>query len=208
MNKKGTINGQIYDIVSMEDYRQCPEYYNNKFTAIEENGYLYPITNNTKSPGYYHQDGNIFGQFIQPSESQMANYAAENIIDFDSAPNMKAIIERTQSLSNMEKEVLTSSDNIFKPVITDLDTPEMKALKEAIVAKNFDIDLYEYRFGPSYNNDKRLFKQNKITLAKLKSVCENVDIKATLILEDTNSDIPNPMGKRIVVDITGGEYNE
>ena len=40
---------------------------------------------------------------------------------------------------------------------------------------------------------------------KLRSIASALDIKATLILEDVNSDVPNPMGKVIVTEITSPE---
>ena len=37
-----------------------------------------------------------------------------------------------------------------------------------------------------------------------KRLCEALDIKATLILEDKSPDVPNPIGRTIKVDLTGG----
>ena len=82
----------------------------------------------------------------------------------------------------------------------------MKAMKEAINLKHIDIDKYEPRFGPNFNNDKRLLKKDSITFRKLKDVCEALDMKATLKLEDANPNVPNPIGKKIAIDLTG--YDE
>lgn len=75
--------------------------------------------------------------------------------------------------------------------------------------KHIDLDSYEHRFGKNYNNDRRLFEKPNISLLKLTSVCTALDIKATLILEDSSPDVPNPMGGVVTVELTsgGGEDN-
>ena len=78
----------------------------------------------------------------------------------------------------------------------------MVGLKEAVIAKNIDLDKYEQRFGVNYNNDKRLFNRNTITMSKLKTMFDVLDMKATLIIEDKSEEVPNPMGKKIIVDLT------
>ena len=46
---------------------------------------------------------------------------------------------------------------------------------------------------------------NKISLDKLVSIANNMDIKVTLTLEDKNKNIPNPMNDKIVVQLTSEE---
>lgn len=208
MNKKGKINGLMFDVVEFEQYQNNKPLYNNKFTAIESDGLLYPITNNKRTPGYYHKEGNLFGQFIEPDQTQIYDYSNENIIDFNSVSSMKDILEKSIALRDMEKEILCSSDNKFKPVIDEKDDLEMKALKEAIIAKDIDLDSYEHRFGHNYNNDKRLFKKNSMSLRKMKTFGNALDMRITLTIQDKNSDVVNPIGRVITVDITGGDYDE
>lgn len=207
MNRKGKVNGLIYDVVTIEEYQNNRELYDNKFTAIEKDGILYPIVKNKNTPGYFN-GGGLFGQYIQPAPDQIDNYSANNIIDFNSATSMKEVMNKSASLRNMEKEILCSSDNKFKPVIDEKDDIEMKALKEAVIAKDIDLDKYGYRFGANYVNDKRLFKNNSLSLGKLKTISNALDIKLTLTLEDKNENVPNPIGRVIKVVITGGMDND
>ena len=97
---------------------------------------------------------------------------------------------------------MATTDNIFYLKIGDDDTPEMKALKNAINAKQVDKKQYEDRFD-QFQNDMRLLKGNSITLGKLISICGAFDISAELTLRD-KPDIPNPMNTEIVVDLTEG----
>ena len=102
-----------------------------------------------------------------------------------------------------ERSILTTIDNVFAPDITENDTPEMKAIKQAILDKHIDLDKYEPRFGPNYNNDKRLLKKNSITFGKLRSICNALDIKASITIEDAGPDVPNPIGRVITAELTG-----
>lgn len=56
----------------------------------------------------------------------------------------------------------------------------------------------------NFNNDKRLIKKNSITFGKLRNICNALDIRATLTLEDRADDVPNPMGTRIDICLTDG----
>ena len=97
---------------------------------------------------------------------------------------------------------------MFIPEIGSDDTPEMIALKQAIMDKHIDIDKYEQRFGPNYNNDKRLLKKGNITFGKLRSICDALDIKVTLTIEDSAPDVPNPIGRATTAEITGSSASE
>ena len=54
-------------------------------------------------------------------------------------------------------------------------------------------------------NDKRLFNNSTISLAKLEKIGKALDMKLTLVIEDVNEDIPNPMGKKVVVELLAGD---
>ena len=105
-------------------------------------------------------------------------------------------------MKELEKNILTSSDNIFIPAEDPNDSPAMKALKEAVTNKKIDLNKYEPRFGANFNNDKRIFSKENISLPMLVRMCNALDIKATLTLEDKNRDVPNPINKSISVEIT------
>ena len=130
-----------------------------------------------------------------------------HIVDFGSASSTQEFIEKNNEYRDKEREILTTPDNIFVPQLKEGDLPEMQALKEAVISKHIDIDKYAHKFD-RFNNDKRLFNDTSISMKKLKSMCDSLDIKATLILEDKSSDVPNPMGKKVEVVITRGDDNE
>lgn len=56
----------------------------------------------------------------------------------------------------------------------------------------------------NFNNDKRLIKKSSITFGKLRNICNALDIKATLTLEDKDDEVPNPMKTKINVCLTDG----
>ena len=208
--EKAKIDGAIYDVVSVEEYYKNPDMYGS-YTALTWNndGYVYPIrSKNDNKPGCYMTGGMDF--FIKPTEENAYLYSQDNIINFKNASNLKEIIQNQQRLMNDERSVLMTIDNLFDPGLSDNDTPEMKAFKQAIICKGIDIDKYEQRIGPNFNNDKRLMRKDSITFKKLRTLCDALDMKATITIEDASPDVPNPIGKVIEAEITGNniEMNE
>lgn len=199
---KAKIGEIIYDVITIEEYYANPDLYGS-YTAIDgRDGFIYPIRNKTDyRPGFYPTGGIDF--FKPPVGSESIMYNHQNIINFSEASNLREIIQAQQKLASAERSILTTIDNVFTPEIGENDTPEMQALKQAILDKHIDLDKYEPRFGPNYNNDKRLLKKPNITYGKFRDMCNALDIKATLTLEDAAPDVPNPIGRSITVELTG-----
>lgn len=205
MNKKMRINEKIYDVTTLDEYVQFKDAYIQQYTAIHdpETRLVLPIKNRyDESPGIV--VGNGVSYIEEPEEEEMDDYLDKSIIDFDNSKSIHDMMEKQRIVRTLERDILTSPDNIFTPKIFDDDSPEMKALKTAVLDKHIDLDKYEPRFGSNYNNDKRLFNKNTISLSMMKRMCEALDIEATLILTDKSEDVPNPMGKTIEVKLTGG----
>ena len=202
MNNKARVENKICDVVGFEEYCKNPDIYPNEYTVIEKDNYLYPIRNSTDiRPGVYQTNG-PFAIFVDPSDSDASKYDKENIINFNDVSSLRDIIEKQNQLRTAERAILTTVDNLFVPPVDQNDAPEMKALKEAICLKQIDIDKYAQRFGRNFNNDKRLLKKDSITMSKLRCTMEALDMKGTLIIEDKSPDVPNPIGKKIVVELT------
>ena len=204
--QKANIGGFMYDVISLDEYYKNPELYNQYTAIMYGDGYVYPIRNrNDYRPGFYVTGG--FDFFKHPVGEESAIYSQQNVIDFHNPTNYKELIQAQQKLASAERSILTTIDNVFTPEIDDNDTPEMKAIKQAILDKHIDLDKYEPRFGPNYNNDKRLLKKGSITFGKLRSICDALDIKATITFEDANADVPNPIGRVITTELTGNTVN-
>lgn len=206
MNNKGIINGKIYEIVKPDEYNSS--IHDDKTTVIQKGEVLYPIrTENDTGPGLYETPGSPIAIFKEPTKEELSSYQVtqDNVIDFANIQNMSEYIDAQIELRNMERSILTTPDNIFVPPVRDDDKPAMRGLKEAVIKKGIDIDKYGPRFGANFANDKRLFKGNDITLAKLMAIGENLDMKCTLIIEDASPDIPNPIGEKIVVNLMSKE---
>ena len=205
MNKKKRIGDKIYDVTSIEEYSQFPDAFIPQYTAIHdpETGLVLPIKNKyDQSPGIIY--GNGVSYVDEPDADELNTYLDTDIIDFDNCKSIHDMMANQHIVRSLERDILTSPDNIFTPKIFDDDSPEMKALKTAVLEKKIDLDKYAPRLGSNYNNDKRLFNKNTISLPMTKRLCEALDIKATLILEDKDPDVPNPIGRVIKVDLTGG----
>ena len=201
---KAKIDNAIYDVITLDEYLKDPSAYGS-YTAINgQDGYVYPIRTKTDNrPGFY-PTGAL--DFFKPPVGGEANiYTQQNVINFNDATSLREIIKTQQKLAGEERTILTTIDNVFAPEVAPDDTPEMKALKQAILDKHIDLDKYEPRFGPNYNNDKRLLKKNSITFGKLRSIANALDIKVSMTIEDASPDVPNPIGRSINIDITGDQ---
>lgn len=205
--KKAKINGRVTTVVTPEEALTNP-LYQDKFSSVEIDDVILPVkkTYDPTVPGFYISSSGKLGKIIYPNDDDKEEYSSDNAIDFSNIQNMKELISKQEEVKRMESEVLSNSDNLFKPIPKENDAPEMKALKEAICLKNIDIDVYADRFLDNFNNDKRLLKGSSITISKMKSICDKLDMKVTLIISDTSPEVPNPMGKEISVDICG--YND
>lgn len=206
--KKANICNTFCDVTTLSDYAENKDAYISSHTAIQEGDYVLPIRTQTSSMGkevgvYV---GSALAKFIMPeTEEDKKSFSSDNMIDFTETKTIGEVIAKQESVRKLEREVLTSPDNIFTPVIEPDDSNEMKGMKEAVIAKNIDLDKYEHRFGSNYNNDKRLFNKNNISLPMIKRLSKALDMKATLILEDASPDVPNPIGKKIIIDVIGND---
>lgn len=201
--KKGKADDRIYDVVPYNEYIRNIKNRIDGDIAVEEGDYIYPKrSSNDNKPGVYTND--VYTIFKHPeTKEEKKEYSMDNVIDFDSE-TLSEHINKTNRLKNMEKEILTTTDNIFVPPIHENDEPEMIALKKAITAKQIDINKYAPRFGSNFQNDKRLFNKNKMTMYKLKSFLDNLDLRATICIHDKNPNVANPMNKIIEVDLNDG----
>lgn len=206
--KKIKMGKTIRDVISHDEYirrsNMNPQLSNELAddTAVEMNGHVYPINRQYSPNTVGLWDGGQVLVYSRPEDQiSLPDYDARNIIDFENVGSLRESIERQAELEKAERSILISPDNIFAPIIKDTDNPEMKLLKEAVTRKRIDIDAYKPRFGSDFNNDKRLFEQPSITIFKLKKMCDNFDIKCSIVLEDKKN-APNPIGEKLVAYIT------
>lgn len=207
------IDGTMYEVEDSARYIKNPDAYLAGHIALDFGlDMIYPVVSATSQlPGVVIKNKSPFARVIMP-EQNIDQYSRDNIIDYTKADSFKSFIEKQNMVRELEREVLTSPDNIYTPPEDEKDTPAMKALKEAVVEKHIDLDKYEQRFGSNYNNDKRIFNKNNISLPMLVRMCNGLDIKATLTLEDQKIDgvdePANPIGRVISVELTSGNDQE
>ena len=202
MNIKQTnIDGKLLNVVSYDEFVNNLDLNANYSTAVQMGDMILPVRSPTEPnlPGI-RLNGPLC-EITQP-DPEDEQYKASKVIDLSDVTKMEDLIKKQGMVRDIEQEILTSPDNITVPNISSLDSPEMRGLKEAIIAKHIDFDKYSDRFGNNFANDKRILKTNSITQKMLKRILKNIDVKATLILEDTSPNVANPMGKKIEINIT------
>jgi hypothetical protein len=205
--KKIELEERLYSVCTMDEFTDYPDLYTPKFTAIDRGDVVLPIRNRTtdSGPGIYYQAGAMVAMVEKPENK--AEYSSEKIIDFTNPESIEEVFEKQQIIRDIQDEIMTTSDNVLQLKITDKDTPEMKALKTAINLKGIDPKQYEDRFD-QFQNDMRLLKSNSITLGKLVSISNALDISADLTLRDRDSNSPNPMHETITIDLTEGRNSK
>ena len=155
--------------------------------------------------------GALFSRITMPSEEERPQYSVDNIIDLSNVNNIKELMKKQELVRDIEYEMLTTIESKFSPTISDDDSPAMKAMKTAVIEKGIDINKYADRFGSNFNNDKRQFGKKTISMQMLERLCKGLDIKATLTLEDKDAGVPNPIKRKITVDLTeqqGGDVDD
>lgn len=210
--KKASLEGRLVDVISFDKLKDNKELYTTTTTPAgvevktstgEE--FVLPFRDkgnmNNDKAGVYTL-GNVGYMIKYPDKRSKSIYQPE-VIDFDQTNSIQEFIGKQNRVKDVEREILCTPDNIYKPPIGENDAPEMKALKEAIRAKNIDIDKYADRFGENFPNDKRKLKDDKITLFLLKRMAECLDMNVDLIISDKGPDVPNPIGIPIKVSLTG-----
>ena len=205
--RKAKIEERIVDVISFDEYYSDNVMKEANCTGVLMNNIIYPVRNKSDSrPGIY-SDG-IFATFIQPSPQELHIYSDSHIIDFSDSKSIKEVMDKQDQLKSVERAILTSPNNVTQLQVRETDEPEMVAIKQAINEKKMDMDKYRTRFGDTYNNDIRNLENSSITHKKLKKLCSILDIKATLVLEDKDGTVPNPMNTKIVIDITADDTDE
>ncbi len=204
------LNKKFYDVVSLETYTKNPDIYVSGHVAIEDEDYVLPIlsgsaSNNVNKIGI-EVGPTISRVYLPTSAEDKKAYSKDKLVDFSKATSYDELANLQQTVINMEKDVLTNPDNTSVYPIDEKDSPAMKLLKEAVNKKHINLDNYEHRFGSNYNNDKRIFNKNTVSLTMMERMADALDMKLTLTLQDSKPDVPNPIGTAMSIDITGGSY--
>ena len=209
MNLRSVVlEGKMYNIISKEEYCARWQAYSiepslQASTAVEiktEYGtYILPFRTKTdERPGIHHY-GPIY-TITFPTDENFEDYLIDDleIIDFRNTNSMTDFLSKNEQVRDLESTILANSKNdILVIPITSGDSPAIKALKLAINAKQIDLNAYSSRFGDNFLNDKRILKSGSITLNKLVSICQKLDIEVEIMLRDMNEDVPNPMSIEI-----------
>lgn len=208
--KKAKLDGRMYSVIDGDQLYESPELYRNHMTAVEVqddegNKYILPYRPGNQAldkVGVYKMDG-LGDLYVYPStDDEKAQYMNPRIYDMGNVTNIKEYSRISRQVRDLENEILTNVDNVFIPPISGKESPEMKALKDAVTAKGIDLDLYSDRFGDNYPNDKRQLRGDSITLFMLKRFADKLDMRVTLTISDA-PDAPNPIGHDITTELTG-----
>lgn len=207
--KRARINDTLYNVVSPETYVNTPELYPNYRTAIEAGDYVLPLINKTDEKTGTVYNGMVF-EIREQNRGDLDGYNKSNltIYDLGNSTDTTDLITKQKRIAEINKEIMETVDNIYIPCRNEDDVPEMVIFKDALEAKHMDIDKYipaiENATGSKFGNDKRLLNKSEITIKKLKGFADGLDMKLTLIIEDKDPNVPNPIGTKLSAVINNG----
>ena len=209
---KASINGQIYDVITYDDFSSNFEDYKDRNDiAIKQNingkDVILPYIGKMKidpiTPGVY--NAGVVNFIKKPEDNMLDRYVPDKIVTFSNRSSIADIISDGNMVKHLDEPFITTPDSITIASITEKDQPEMRCLKAAINEKHIDLDRYAGRFSDNYPNDKRQLKSSTVTLNIIKRFCENCDMEAVLTIRDKAPDVPNPIGKEISISLTNFE---
>lgn len=207
--RKLKVDNNFYDLVSLEDYSSNPDMYDDKHTAIidETNNVALPVLTKTDTESIGIRYGGLVSAVKLPeTQEDRDKYSIEgnqeNLFDMSHPESYKEVIETSQKLRDAERDILLTVENQTRAIVGEDDSPAMQGLKEAVNAKECDINSYAYRFGSNYSNDRRILSEEDISLKKLVKYGDSMDIAIDITFRDKSPEVPNPMGKVITKTIT------
>lgn len=216
-----TVDGKLVDVITTEEYsskwrtfQDNPSMYQSSALDIQTGGnrYILPFRGKTDDrPGIYNEGAMYRIKLPKTKEEENEySYGSREVVDIGNSGDVKTFLNRNKQVRDMEAVILTDIDDVYTPPMLPNDSPEMRAFKEAVASKHCDINKYAPRFGDNFLNDKRILKTPSITMNKLVSMSEKMDIEVELILRNAGDDVPNPMDRSISVILTGkgGDNNE
>lgn len=206
------MNEGMMNVVTMDEYASnAQSYTSNVAIKSERNGteYYLPLRSQTDTrPGVYTRGTNCALFYEYPEAGDNTYSDKSKLVDFSDTQEISEVIDKQNQYRDLEYEMLCNPDDIFLPPRYPDDTPAMGGLKDATIAKHFDIGKYQDRFGANYNNDIRQFKKKDITLNMLTRICNNIDVEVELTYRDKSPNVANPMGREVSVIITGQQEGE
>lgn len=205
---KAVIGGKFYDVVDYEEYQQHSELYGSMnavdISRPDGTNIILPCRSGNPDdgkPGIYRLGDTGVHLMVYPDDEE--SFKPTDYTSFDDVESVKEYSQKCQKVHNMERESLMCIDpsKHYRPPISGRETPVMKGLKDAIIAKGIDLDQYSGRFGDNYPNDKRKLNEDSITLFMFERFCKNLDLNARMVIEDISGNPANPIGYPISIDL-------
>ena len=157
-------------------------------------------------PGVYRKDDGLI--FVDPDESNIADYSVDNIRDMDTGSILSYIADNADEFVQPDDiEIINSSGDIYIPTIGDDDDFLKRIIKEAIIAKRINLKNYKDKFSDNYsltNMKSGLSRSTKMTVPNFLKWCEILGLDWKVILSDSGADKYNPLPKEISIDSIDG----
>lgn len=208
--KKAVICNKTMDVITLEEYDRLCKLPNPVYgdMCVEHDGYVFPITKSYRPEQPSVFATNVATVFTYPkTDKEKEEYSSSKIIDFDNVKNITEMIVAADKLRSAESVRLNIVNQVLELPIPESNTPELRAIKEAINSKHIDAESYKQKFpcDSDFNNDMRALKGegvDNISFFKAKRILNAFDLDMVLTIKDKPNAV-NPIGKTISVKLTG-----
>lgn len=125
-----------------------------------------------------------------------------SVVDFNNIESMVEMYEKNNQLNTIIKESLIpdKEDEIYSHEIQTNESNLMKALQMFLNSKQITPLRYASRFA-NYPNTIRILNKDRISIDKFMEFITNMDAKATIIIENRDPDVANPIPSPITMEL-------
>lgn len=195
------IDGKQYELISIEEVFLPTVDQRRNFVEIGTK--FFPIYYDTVANNHGIYLINNWGYRLVVNDPD-GNYDIDkySVIDFNNISSMVEMYEKNNQLNTIIKETLIpdKEDDIYYHEIQNNESNLMKALQMFLNSKQINPLRYSSRFA-NYPNTIRILNKDRISIDKFMEFINNMDAKATIIIDNKDSDVANPIPSPITMEL-------
>lgn len=195
------IDGKQYELISIEEVFLPTVDQRRNFVEIGTK--FFPIYYDTVANNHGIYLINNWGYRLVVNDPD-GNYDIDkySVIDFNNISSMVEMYEKNNQLNTIIKETLIpdKEDDIYYHEIQNNESNLMKALQMFLNSKQINPLRYSSRFA-NYPNTIRILNKDRISIDKFMEFINNMDAKATIIIDNKDFDVANPIPSPITMEL-------
>lgn len=192
------INGDSYYSIEMlgNKFENC--------AAYVVGDYVYPFRGSVTvdddfdklEPGIYKYNGTYYYVPVK-SKIEKETYSTENITSISLSSIWDEVTNNKENfITEEDREMINSNVKEYRPTVKDTDDPLKKLIKEAIIEKGVNVNLYKGAFDKKHgltNTKSTLNSKTNLTILKFFQWCELLGLNYRISVYDNGTDKYYPL---------------